>query len=333
MDILGAVSAGVALAQLCYDFQQRLRQLPADTRLLKTLVKECDDLAKQINSQVLLLPAEVRSAAQMLSDRVSEIAKEINQLRNRSFLIKLTSILQLRGKEYKEKLTNLLTDFQVQAVLAANQVLQEIRGRVGQDGIPADIQRKLEPLVGSLTRLQQNHDGLRERLETLRSLNDEVRSTGQQTFVLVGDIHVEVARNRQDTASALSQIMDLRKELESIQSKLPAIGELYEPTPKNRLDRVEISAPLSVHLEHLNIPGSTPTEGEIYEILRDCVRGYLSLLHNGFRCPLWSVHQIFGWGLKHSFPWLTFRRRYCISGTRRNRWVIDVGRSFIKAND
>ena len=94
MEILGAVSAGVALAHVCYDFQQRLRQLPADKRLVKTLVKECDDLAKQINSQVLLLPAEVRSAAQTLSDRVSEIAKEINQLQSRSFLIKLTCILQ-----------------------------------------------------------------------------------------------------------------------------------------------------------------------------------------------------------------------------------------------
>jgi len=62
MDVLGAVAAGVTLAQACYDFQQRPRQLPADKRLLKTLVKECNDLAKQIDGQILQLPAEVRSA-------------------------------------------------------------------------------------------------------------------------------------------------------------------------------------------------------------------------------------------------------------------------------
>ena len=221
-------------------------------------------------------------------------------------------------------------------MLAANQVLQEIRGRVGQDGIPADIQQKLEPLMGSLNRLQQNHDGLRERLETLRSLNDEMRSTGQQTFVLVGDIHVEMARNRHDAVSALSQIKDLRKELESIQSKLPAIGELYESTARNRLDPVEISAPLFVHLEHLRIAGSTPTEGEIYEILRDCLLGYASLLRKGCRdslYPLYRLHLHRWSDVRHLSPFLTFRRRYCISGTRRNRWVIDVGPSFIMAND
>ena len=268
-----------------------------------------------------------------MSGRASQIANEINRLRNRCFLIKLTTILQLRGKEYKEKLNSFLTDFQVQAVLTANQVLQEIRGRLGEGGIPADVQRKLEPLVASLTSLQKNHDGLRERLETLRLLNEEMRSTGQQTFLLVGDIHVEVARNRQDTSSTLSQMKDLKKELETIQSKLPAIGELYHSTARNRLEPVEISAPLDVYLDHFDIPGSTPTEGEIYEILRDCILGVISALDKGFRFNICHVYPGFWGGLGSYFPGLSFRRQCCISRTRRNRWVLNVTKAFIAANN
>lgn len=99
-----------------------------------------------------------------------QISQDINGLRGRSFLLKVTPVLQLHGKEYKETLNSALTNFQAHSVLARNQVLQEIRESVGNNVTTHDLKQKLHPMVACLNSLQGNND-LRNGVATLTSRN------------------------------------------------------------------------------------------------------------------------------------------------------------------
>ena len=50
------------------------------------------------------------------------------------------------------------------------------------------------------------YDGLRQRLNALEAVSRDTQTTTHQTFIIVGDVHVEMARNRPDLGLDPSQI-------------------------------------------------------------------------------------------------------------------------------
>jgi hypothetical protein len=89
----------------------------------------------------------------------------------------------LRGKEYRERL-NSLTDLQGHAVLAGNQVLQEIRDGVGNN-VTAD-------------------NDLRDRIAAPISRNTETHGTVTETFAVASEVHHELRETRQEISSMVN---------------------------------------------------------------------------------------------------------------------------------
>lgn len=291
MDILGAVAAGVQLATVCYAFQQRICQAASDKHLLELIRKECTTFAAEINATILQLPPAIRKYAQTLCDNLREIVLDIEGLRKRRLLVRVTTILQLRGKVLQETLKNVLTEFQFHAVLAANQVLENIHTRVGENGISAEIQEKLNPLITNLAALREKNIELNNKIDLLTSRNTEVCFTGHQTLVVVRDTQSQLRETRQDMSMALSEISQLRKEIQAIQSqRQPIYSEsIRDSPPIDKIDTTEPMANLYEHLKSLYSSGALATEVEIYELLRDVVLGFLSIHSTGDPPPRMSI--------------------------------------------
>ena len=292
MEVLGAVASAAQLATMCFSFQQRLCQLSADKRHLAKVVNGCTELSKEIDNLILQLPSEVRKHAKTLSDHLSDIILDIERLQKRRF-VKFITILQLRGKEFEARLQSALTEFQVHAVLSGNQILEEIRMHIGTERLSAETHQKMDLVKTSLDALQENHTGLRERIEELTAINTKIQSTAQKTLVVVQDTHNELFASRQDMSFALSEIGQIRRELQMIQSQLPAIHSIWGSSAMDRITVMEPSACLDEHLKHQYSSSTLATEMEIYEVLRDIVLSFLTFYTTGDDPPLIGIDSFY----------------------------------------
>ena len=288
MEVLGTVASAAQLATMCFSFQQRLCQLSADKRRLAKLVNGCTELSKEIDNLILQLPSEVRKYAKTLSDHLSDIILDIERLQKRRF-VKFITILQLRGKEFEARLQSALTEFQVHAVLSGNQILEEIRMHIGTERLSAETRQEMDLIKTSLDALQENHSGLRERIEELTAINTKIESTAQKTLVVVQRTHNELFASRQDMSFALSEIDQIRRELQMIQSRLPAIHSIWGSSAMDRITVMEPSACLDEHLKHQYSSSTLATEMEIYEVLRDIVFSFLTFYTTGDDPPLIGI--------------------------------------------
>jgi len=96
MEILGAVAASIQLAQLCYESQRRLREIPGDRRLVTLIKRECETLRTAIDDQRNHLTPEGYEASLHLADGINDILASIQRSKRRTLIARLVSSLDYK---------------------------------------------------------------------------------------------------------------------------------------------------------------------------------------------------------------------------------------------
>jgi len=160
MDILGAVAASIQLAQLCYQSQQRLRQIPLDRHLVKFVKDECETLRMTIEERKNDLTPEGYEASIHLSQGINDILTSIQKLERQTGIAKLVARLELQAPSLKQRLDILLLEYQSIITIATDAAIKSIQDRVGPQGITADVEGMIQPVRSSIAELKAQNGEL-----------------------------------------------------------------------------------------------------------------------------------------------------------------------------
>ena len=124
MEILGAVAASIQLAQVCYQSQQRLRQIPQDRHLIKFIKHECETLRMTIEERRNDLTPEGYEASIHLAESINDILTSIQKLERRTGIGKLIARLELLDASFKKRLDIMLLEYQSIVTIATDAAIK-----------------------------------------------------------------------------------------------------------------------------------------------------------------------------------------------------------------
>ena len=152
VEILGAVAAGLALAQLCLASARRLSASYSDSRVSETIRTECSTIIKEVDDQLIHMMPGNRPAAQDLRKSLASIVNLIEKRDKRKWVLKWSAKLGFRvyNLDYKDDMIRALQQYQTRTAVIGNAAVEEIRSRVAPVGIPEDMNRLLIPIIESL---------------------------------------------------------------------------------------------------------------------------------------------------------------------------------------
>jgi hypothetical protein len=152
LEVLGAVAAGVGLAQTCVDSARRISACYWDTKVSETILNECEVIIKEVEAKLFHMIPDNRAAAQELQTTLNTIRSQIEKQKKRKRLSKWLGKVGLTvySLEYKETMVRALHTYQTRTILVGTGAIEEIRKRVGSGGIPEDVNRLLLPVVQNL---------------------------------------------------------------------------------------------------------------------------------------------------------------------------------------
>lgn len=174
LEILGAAASAVQLASTCYIVQKRLRQLPCDRQLTKTIEIECGDLIAEINANRALAEQE---ACEQLCRRLRGLKARIEKRKTAKWtLAKVSKVLQLNGIAYKDEFITILQEYQTRAAMVGNGFAQEtleIVKEIRMTTKSSDTQNTES--CSKLKAMKEELNKLRSSLRAIEALGEEIK--------------------------------------------------------------------------------------------------------------------------------------------------------------
>jgi len=174
MEVLGAVAASVQLAQLCYQTQQRLRQLSPDRELIGIIKAECERMEMTVEAQRDNLTPEGREASIHLGKGLKDILASIRKLERRTGFARLVGRLELQGPGFKNRLDIVLLEYQSMIAIATDAAVKSIRDRVGPEGLPAEVEQQIIPVQSALASLREQNGELEALLRANQGIASDI---------------------------------------------------------------------------------------------------------------------------------------------------------------
>jgi hypothetical protein len=256
IEILGAVASAVQLAVTCYDVQKRIRKVPSDRQLIKTVETECTALIAQICENLVSHRCKEHNAVHELHRRLVDLKANIMS-RNRKTLLASVSGLCLHGNTFKEELIMALQDYQTRAAMYGNGVVEKVLRLVSSDKITTEVRTSLLPIVAALEML---HNHTSKTSEELTSVAHKIDSA----LAILNESH---EGTRKSNAEVQISVNELRRDFGEFRSSLPAI-RAFETGPIERSSLV-IDCTMREFLEKMKREGVWLSDQEIWE----CVWG------------------------------------------------------------
>jgi len=151
LEVLGAIAAGVGLAQLCVDAARRISASCSDSKVSETIRKECEAIVNEVDRHMLLMMSESRAAAQDLRNTLEEIRSRIEKEQKKKRLKWSGKLrLSISSQEHKETMLLALHQYQTCVAISGNAAVEDIRKRVSPNGISKDMHRMMIPMIENL---------------------------------------------------------------------------------------------------------------------------------------------------------------------------------------
>src|SRR5271169_424061 len=125
-EIIGAVAAGLQIAEQAFTIVGRIRKKIRDSKELARLKSDCDETTTQLITYTNDLSPGARAAAQGLRDRLTAVASNIDKVSGQTWYLKLANLMRVWNAEFAKDLTAVIEKFRTCMVLEANKLLHSV---------------------------------------------------------------------------------------------------------------------------------------------------------------------------------------------------------------
>ena len=150
-EIIGAVAAGLQIAEQAFKIVGRIRKKIRDSKELVVLKSDCDEATKQLTMYINDLSPGARAAADVLRVRLTKVASDIDKVSEQAWYSKLANLMRVWNGEFAKDLAAVTDKFRTCMVLEANKLLHSVKTH--QDELEFCVRERAEEFIQRAERI------------------------------------------------------------------------------------------------------------------------------------------------------------------------------------
>jgi len=271
--VLGAIAAAVQLAVTCYQSEQRLTGISANTRRIETVYTECTSLIGDIENSGKMLgyineESEERSSVETLCGALRKIKADIEKHKQTGKLniFKCINVFGNEGMSYQIRLITALQVFQTRIMLRGRSTLDDMRNSLAADR--ADV-----PLwaTSSIAEIMQGLTMLAGETTVVKQCLKAVEVDTREAEVALRDLKEICAHSLVHAADTRYGMMTIREELKLLKDTQSRLlnAQLVDEALNHRTSITAELLTMDRYLDSIWLDGGDLSDQDIWECFHD----------------------------------------------------------------